>query len=423
VKVTLVAYGTRGDVQPFVCLGAELAERGHRVRLLTPRNGAAMARGAGLDTVELPLDVQQMMTAPPAQRMLAAGRISAFFRWLHREEQGYLDALREALIEGTRDAETIVCHPLVEDRCAALAEARGVPLLAVHVFPILPTRRAPSAFIAQRDLGVLNRATHALMLGMLWRFSRGEVARLRLELGLPGARCSHSRAIARGQAPVLLAYSPLLAPAPDDWAPGLRPTGALTPSPRMRQSFGEAGLPPELEDWLQAGAAPVFLGFGSMPVLEVEPFLLMIRRTLRKLGLRAVLGAGWSELGDARDEQIFSLAGVDHQSLLPRCAGAVHHGGAGTVHASLAAGTPTLVCSVFADQPYWGRRCRALGVGETFPFKRLDERRLSAGLERLLEPSTRAAAHDLARRMGEERPLAAAVAMVEQAAPQALATA
>jgi sterol 3beta-glucosyltransferase len=416
MRVALVGYGTRGDVQPLVCLGAALAERGHEVRLLVPRNGVEMARGAGLATTELPLDVQEMFGAPAAQRMLAAGRIGAFFRWLHREEAAYLEDLRQVLIEGTNGAEAIVCHPLVEDRCAALGELRGIPVIPIQFFPILPSRSFPSPFISRRNLGgPLNRTTHRLMLRMLWRLSREEVAAMRNDLGLPPARGSYTAAIARGEGQALLAYSPALFPAPPDWGDGVRPVGALTPWPELRGRLGEEGLSPELESWLEAGPPPVFLGFGSMPVLDAEGLLETARRTLRRLGVRGVVGAGWSELPGARDELIFTVAHVDHQSLLPRCAAAVHHGGSGTVHASLAAGAPTLVCSVFADQPFWGHRCRDLGVGETFPFKRLDERRLTAGLRASLEPEVASAARDLAARMAEEEPMPAAIETVETA--------
>jgi len=415
VRVSLVSYGTRGDVQPFVSLGAELADRGHEVTLLLPRNGAPMARAAGLPLVELPCDVQEMFDSAAAQRMLAAGRIGRFFKWLHEEERGYLDAMRAALLEGTRDAEAIVSHGLVEDRCAAIAEARGARMISLHFCPVLPSRHFPSPFIARRSLGPLNRATHRLALDMLWRLSRDDVATLRAELGLPAASGSHSRAIARGDGLMLLAYSAALAPTPSDWpARSTRSVGALPISPRLRRAIGEDGLPGELEDWLSAGPPPVFLGFGSMPVLDGEGLTRTIRASLEAAGARGVLGAGWSELGEIRDETIFGVGSVDHQSLLPRCRAAVHHGGSGTVHASLVAGVPTLVCSVFADQPYWGHRCRRLGVGDTFPFKRLDRRRLTAGLRSVTGEGVRENADALAARMAAERPLASAVAAIEE---------
>lgn len=52
-----------------------------------------------------------------------------------------------------------------------------------------------------------------------------------------------------------------------------------------------------------------------------------------------------------------------HEWLLPRCAAAVHHGGAGTTAASLRAGKPTVVTPVMVDQFFWAQRVNALGVG------------------------------------------------------------
>jgi sterol 3beta-glucosyltransferase len=187
MKVALVGYGTRGDVQPFVCIGAALLERGHEVVLLAPRNGTSLGEAAGLTTVELPLDVQELFAEPQAQRMLAAGRINAFFRWLHQQEKAFQLDLRKALLDGTSGADAIVCHPLLEDRCVAIGEARGVPALATHFFPVLPSRAFPSPFVSLRSLGPLNMATHRLMLRMLWRLSRGLPIRLR-SLGGRGRR-------------------------------------------------------------------------------------------------------------------------------------------------------------------------------------------------------------------------------------------
>lgn len=42
---------------------------------------------------------------------------------------------------------------------------------------------------------------------------------------------------------------------------------------------------------------------------------------------------------------------------------AIHHGGAGTTHAALAAGVPQGVVPFSLDQPYYARRVEALGLG------------------------------------------------------------
>jgi len=64
-------------------------------------------------------------------------------------------------------------------------------------------------------------------------------------------------------------------------------------------------------------------------------------------------------------------AGVlNYDRVLPRCRVAVHHGGSGfvgqhrcrpTVAASVTAGIPTFVCSLVADNPFWGAPCRRTG--------------------------------------------------------------
>jgi UDP:flavonoid glycosyltransferase YjiC (YdhE family) len=151
-----------------------------------------------------------------------------------------------------------------------------------------------------------------------------------------------------------------------------------------------------------------------MPVLDRATTLRAIRSALARLGVRGILVAGWSELSEEGDESLYVVDRVDHEALLPRCAAAVHAGGAGTTAASAAAGTPTLICSVWWDQPLWGARCRQLGIGDTFPFTKLDARRLFNGLRSMLRPEVAARAEEVARRMADEDGVADAVAQIEE---------
>ncbi len=106
------------------------------------------------------------------------------------------------------------------------------------------------------------------------------------------------------------------------------------------------------------------------------------------------------------DEERVRVAGeTDHAALFARCEAAVHHGGAGTTHGSLRAGLPTLICSVFADQPFWGHRVAKLDVGTTFPFQKLEESRLLAGLKHLRRDDVRERAQKLGAALRQERGL------------------
>jgi sterol 3beta-glucosyltransferase len=253
VRVALVTYGSRGDVQPFVCLARALADRGHEVRVVAPRNGEEMARAADVPFRALPLDMQAIKRAEPAQRMLAAGRATAFIRWLQNEEKAYAADLRRALISETESVDLIVSHPLVADRCAAIATARQVAHLPLHLTPFIPSRSFPSPVITQRgrwrQLGPLNRVSHQLVFEMIWRAHRDEVSTLRQELGIPPASRLMARTIARGEAPCLLGYSQTLFPTPGDWPTSAHPAGFFAPWPELRARLGEHGVPSELDEW------------------------------------------------------------------------------------------------------------------------------------------------------------------------------
>ena len=99
MRVLILAYGSRGDVEPFVALAAELGRRGHSALLAAPGRFADLARRQGVDLH--PLDdrladffltdpdviATQTLPSPPA-RLLART-----YRKLRRELDRYLPVL------------------------------------------------------------------------------------------------------------------------------------------------------------------------------------------------------------------------------------------------------------------------------------------------------------------------------------------
>ena len=152
---------------------------------------------------------------------------------------------------------------------------------------------------------------------------------------------------------------------------------------------------PDLDAWLAAGSPPVYWGFGSMPVADPRATLELVRAVSRQLGVRSLVCAGWSEFAADADPQVRVFGAVDHRTVFPRCAAAVHHGGAGTTAAALRAGTPSLVAWFGADQQLWGRRLADLGVGEVVRFRELDTAGSGAALTRLTTPAVRARAAEV----------------------------
>jgi len=107
----------------------------------------------------------------------------------------------------------------------------------------------------------------------------------------------------RDQVPTLHLVSPHLLAEPADWPGHLHNVGAPVVPPALRAAWGENALPPGLAEWLAAGDPPVYFGFGSMPLPDPAAAVGMITAVARRLGVRALIGAGWSGLaaGAQRD--------------------------------------------------------------------------------------------------------------------------
>lgn len=152
-------------------------------------------------------------------------------------------------------------------------------------------------------------------------------------------------------------------------------------------------LPCELLAFLDAGTAPVYVGFGSIPMHALKDAASIAIAAIRARGLRAVVLRGWAELEliDEGDD-CFVVGEVNQQALFRRVAAAMHHGGAGTTAAAARAGAPQVIVPQLGDQPYWARRIAKLGLGVTHDGPVFTLESLSDALSLALSPAIRATA-------------------------------
>lgn len=90
---------------------------------------------------------------------------------------------------------------------------------------------------------------------------------------------------------------------------------------------------------------------------------------------------------------------VNYAAIFPQCRAVVHHGGSGTMAASLRAGVPTLALWTAGDQPLWGAQLNRLKAGTARRFSTTTRDTLVADLRRILAPQYTVGARAVAAQM------------------------
>ncbi|MBN1965238.1 MAG: glycosyltransferase family 1 protein [Anaerolineae bacterium] len=379
MRITILTYGTRGDVQPYVALGIGLQRAGFTVRLAAPEPFADVATGYGLDFAPLPGDpaaLSRALVDEAGWNLLRT--ISAMFRF------GL--PLAKTLILGVfaacDDADAIIHSFLVTPLGHLIAQERGLPEFGAYPLPIFIQTTAfqnPSFPASPFPVGPLRRAyhrlTHALFTQIMWQLNR---------LSYAGLRAFRSTwppfpdfPFGDTSIPILFGFSPQVVPRAPEWPTTIHPTGYWTlPAPDDWQP------PADLVDFLAAGPPPVYIGFGSMTSRSMDQVTAAVRDALGLTGQRAIIGRGWSNWEQAAQaDNLLVIDSVPHDWLFPQMAAVVHHGGAGTTAAGLRAGVPSIIVPFTSDQPFWGWRVKSIGVGpEPIPRRRLTGERLAYAL-------------------------------------------
>ncbi|MCC7206929.1 MAG: glycosyltransferase family 1 protein [Anaerolineae bacterium] len=383
MRTVLLALGSRGDVQPFVALGKGLRAAGHAVRVATHGDYESLVRAHGLDFAPVKGNVQEVVESEAMRELLAKGNFLAITAQTGKLAKEAALHWAEDGLAASRDADLIIAGIGGLFIGLALAEKLDLPFLQAYLLPFTPTRAFPGVLLPaglSKLGGAANRLSHHFTRQAIWQGSRGSDNVVRAQvLGLPAAPFmgpyNHPRL--RGQ-PALYGFSPSVIAKPPDWGEHIHVTGYW-----FLDSDENWTPPAALQAFLDAGPAPVYIGFGSMSSRKPEETADLALRALQQSRQRAVMLSGWGGLrgGDLPDSVIM-VDSVPHAWLFPRMAAVVHHGGAGTTAAGFRAGAPSIIIPFFADQPFWGQRAAALGVGpEPIPRKQLTAERLAGAIQ------------------------------------------
>ncbi|WP_043663062.1 glycosyltransferase [Streptomyces xylophagus] len=384
MRVLLSTYGTRGDVEPLVALAVRLRALGVDVRMCAPPDEEFAERLAGLG-------VQLVPIGPPVRELMRGTTLPSAAD-LSRYRTEMVDAQFDIFPAAVEGCDALVAAGLAQIAARSVAEAAGIRYVYTSYSAVnLPSpHHAPPPRPGWPEPEATDNRT-------LWELDAHNV-------NVQFADPLNSRRAAIGLPPVdnvrdhvftdrpWLAADPVLGP----WreTPGLdvTQTGAWTLP-------DERPLPADLLAFLEAGAPPVYVGFGSM-----SPSPDIVRRAveaIRAQGHRVLVSRGWADLDvvDGRDD-CFAIGEANHQRLFGKVAAVVHHGGAGTTLTAARAGTPQVVVPLqLADNPYWAGRVADLDIGVALDGPTSTAESLSVAFKTAFAPETQARARALGAKL------------------------
>ncbi len=409
MQITILTYGSRGDVQPYIALGLGLQRAGYRVRLAAPEGFAAFVTAYGLDFAPLAGD-----PAVLSQRLVDVAGLNPLRTMQEVIEYAFplgLQVMAQCR-EACADADAIITSFLLTVAAHEIALERGIPEIFAQMYPLfVPTGEFPALLFPRLPVftAAANRLTHHLYTALFRGSNRLSYGLLRRRY--PELPPLHGWPFDSPTPPLtVIGCSPQVIPRPADWPPHAHMTGYwLTDE-------GVAWTPPDdLATFLADGPPPVYVGFGSMISRDMDAVTATVLEALAWTGQRAVLLGGWGGLGRADlPETVLRIDAAPHDWLFPRMAAVVHHGGAGTTAAALRAGVPAVIVPFAADQAFWAERVRDLGVGpQPIPRRALTVDRLAYAIRVAVEHTPlRERAAALGARLRAEDGVARAVEII-----------
>jgi sterol 3beta-glucosyltransferase len=421
MKVLIITFGSRGDVQPYIALGKGLRRSGHAVTICTCSSFESFITENGLDYGYAADDLIKLGTSIEGREAMEDtvgifGTLKVMIKMMKQAKP----INRQMLIDSWNAAQAVK-PDIILFNCKSLgavsiAEKLGIGAAMILLQPmIVPTVESPAIGLPNWKLGGwYNKLTYKLVhlgysayKGMVNEFRRGSLGLDKFPKSTGLLYSADSRPI-----PVLHCFSQHVVPRPSDWPDNSYVTGYcfLNQSDEWEPSAG-------LKAFFDEGRAPIYFGFGSMAGRNPQRLTRIIIEALKQTKMRGIIASGWGGLTpDELPDTIVEIEKAPHDWLFPRVAAVVHHGGAGTTAAGLRAGCPTIICPFFGDQPFWGRRIYELGVGsKPIPQKKLTVEKLCAAIREVTENQN---IYQKAKALGEkirnEDGIASAIGIIER---------
>lgn len=361
-RISIISYGSLGDIIPYIALGKGLKEAGFEVRIIAHESYRERVESLGMEFRCGCMEARDLLQSKEGMHWLTQKPIRSL-RNLSDIIKPHLKDIAEQTLSAAYGSDMIVFSIIGGIVAHDIAEYLKIPAVGAFVAPLTPTKLM-SNFLLPYELpfNFLNKLSFTLPYKLISDAYIKVVNEVRTDVlklkPLPKGQ-SHIWTGENSDQKVIYGISPNICPRPQDWGDWVKIAGYWFPD------FEDDFVPDErLSDFIQSREKqPFYFGFGSMIKENAEETYHIIKKALKNSNARGVLSRGWGAIAGYDDDDIIVVDYVPHKWLFPKVTGVVHHGGAGTTAQAFRAGVPQVIAPFFADQYFWARRVFQLGCG------------------------------------------------------------
>ncbi|KAF5009210.1 hypothetical protein FDECE_4575 [Fusarium decemcellulare] len=309
LNIVIQIVGSRGDVQPFIALAAELKRWGHRVRLATHGAFEGFVTSSGIEFFPIggdPADLMAYMVKNPGLIPSVKGLRDGEVQRKRKMVAEILDGCWRSCLEPDPRTKT----PFVADAIIAnppsfghihCSQALGIPLHLMFTMPWSSTRAfphplanlKPSNHTSQQSRAMTNFISYSMVEWMTWQGVGDIVNDWRKSLDLEPVAMSEGPGLADTlRVPFTYCWSPALIAKPADWGPQIDVCGFFF---RDMPSYNP---PSELVSFLKQGSRPIYIGFGSIVIDDPDKTTAILVEAIEQAGVRAIISRGQQFWGD-----------------------------------------------------------------------------------------------------------------------------
>ena len=390
MKIAIVVNGTRGDVQPMFALATGLIKNGHQIICCAPPENEELAERYSIPFVAFGPNYKELFKQNA--QMKGGATQSPSPTEMKKETENQINSLPEIL----KGSDLVLGVGFVLG-VHTVADILKVPYRFVIFYPILLGTNNTDPFINRLMFGFGRSMTNMVM--------KSFINKKRADVGLQPVEDVWANWMGDR---VIVACDKELNTAREGVAFKFTQTGfMLLPS--------QTGLSENVEEFLNSGKPPVFIGFGSNPVSRPEKYSQIFEEVSKATNQRLIVSKGWADLPENNSPDIFFVDEMPFDKLFTRLAAIVYHGGTGTMASAARAGIPQVAFPFMADQFENRKQIVKLGLGpNACDFKKISASALISAInECVTNENYKKNARDISQKLETSNGLELTIELIE----------